>query len=65
GFAVIGTVLSIYNFVDSLTPSEKELKQEQRIQKIESELRKLNTSISNRKKIDSLHNTNVLINNNQ
>jgi hypothetical protein len=50
GFAVIGTGLSIYNFINSLTLSKDATQQEYRITKMESELSKLNTLISDQKK---------------
>ena len=53
GFAIIGTGLSIYNFIGSLTPSTDATPQEDRITKTELELSKLRTLISNHK-IDSL-----------
>ena len=50
GFAIIGTGLSVYNFIDSLSTSKNVIKQEERIRKTELELSKLRTLISNQKK---------------
>ncbi len=55
GFAIIGTGLSVYNFINSLTLSKDATQQEVRITKKESELSKLHTLISTQKK-DSLLN---------
>ena len=55
GFAIIGTVLSIYNFIDSLATSKNIIKQEQRSEEMELELSKLRTLILTQKK-DSLLN---------
>lgn len=48
-FAVIGSILSIYNFINIISPSQSELKQDEKILKIESELSKLQILISNQK----------------
>ena len=56
-FALIGFGLSIYNFTDNLLPSEKIKKQEERIEQMESELKKLQISISIQKSLDSLRNS--------
>lgn len=58
--AIIGFGFSIFNFINSLSPSENTIKQEERIVKMESELKKLQISISNQKNLDSLHNSRVL-----
>lgn len=50
GFAIIGTGLSVYNFINSLTLSKDATQQEVRITKTESELSKLQTLISTQKK---------------
>lgn len=55
GFAIIGTGLSVYNFINSLTLSKDATQQEVRITKTELELSKLHTLISTQKK-DSLLN---------
>ncbi|MCG8237405.1 hypothetical protein J2Q21_12530 [Tenacibaculum finnmarkense genomovar ulcerans] len=56
-FAIIGSGLGIYNFTNSLTPSEEIKQQEQRIEQMELELEKLQTSILNQKKSSSLRMT--------
>jgi hypothetical protein len=53
GFAIIGTGLSVYNFINSLTLSKDVIQQEVRITKTELESSKLRILISNQKK-DSL-----------
>jgi len=53
-FAFIGFGLSLYNFINNLSPSEKTKQQEQRIEKMESELNKLQTYILEQKNLDSL-----------
>ncbi len=58
GFAIIGTGLSVYNFIDSLSTSKNIIKQEERIRKTELELSKLRTSISTQKKDTLLIHTN-------
>jgi hypothetical protein len=60
GFALIGLGLSVYNFTDNLSPSKNIKQQEDRIEKMELELTKLQTSISDKKNLHSLHNTKVL-----
>ena len=60
GFAFIGSGFSFYNFINNLSPSESVIKQEERIEKMESELGKLHTSILNQKTKDSLNNSKVL-----
>jgi len=62
GFAVIGSGLSLYNFINNLSPSKNVKQQEERIEKMESELEKLKISISNQKIKDSLNNSKVLKN---
>ncbi|HCE55610.1 MAG TPA: hypothetical protein DER05_11710 [Lutibacter sp.] len=60
--AIIGSILSINNFISSLKASKNTDKLEQRIEKMESELEKSQTSISNQKNFDSSHTTKVLTN---
>ncbi|TXK76588.1 hypothetical protein FT986_06210 [Mesonia sp. K4-1] len=59
-FAIIGSGFGVYNFINSLTPSKNTEKLELRIEKMESELKKLQTSISDKKNLDSLQSTKVL-----
>ena len=58
GFAIIGSGLSVYNFINNLLPSKNEVKQEEQIIKMELELSKLRILILNQKKVDSLRNSN-------
>jgi len=55
GFAILGSGLSLYNFIDNLSPSENTKKQEERIKKLETELRELKTSNSKLNTSDSLN----------
>ena len=57
GIAVIGSGLSFFNFKENLKPSKNIKQQEERIDKLESELETLRTSILNQKSLDSLHNS--------
>ena len=57
GFAMIGSGLSVYNFINSLMPS-KVIEQEEKIIRMESELSKLRTLFLYQKKVNSLPNTN-------
>ena len=57
GFAIIGSGLSVYNFINNLLPSKNEVKQEVQIVKMELELSKLRILILNQKKVDSLRNS--------
>lgn len=59
GFALIGSGLSVYNFINSLSPSKNVKKQELRIEQMELELEKLHTSIADQKSLDSLYSTKV------
>lgn len=56
GIAIIGFGLSVYNFKSNLIPSKNIKLQEERIDKMESELKTLRISILNQKNLDSLHN---------
>ena len=56
-FAFIGFGLSVYNFTENLKPSKNTKLKEERIDKMESELETLRTSILNQKNLDSLHNS--------
>ncbi|MAU16649.1 MAG: hypothetical protein CMH46_14060 [Muricauda sp.] len=58
--ALLGFGLSLYNFIDSLSPSKKVEKQEQRIEQLESDLSKLRILISRQKSRGSLIN-NILV----
>lgn len=58
GFAIIGSGLSVYNFINNLLPSKNEVKQEQKIEKMESELSKLRILVLNQKRVDSLRSSN-------
>lgn len=60
GFAFIGSGFSFYNFINNLSPSESVIKQEERIEKMELELEKLQISTLNQKTKDSLSNSKVL-----
>jgi hypothetical protein len=57
GFAFIGFGLSLYNFIGNLSPSKNIKQQVEQIEKMESELEKLDNSISDQKNLDSLQNT--------
>jgi len=58
-FAFIGFGLSVFNFITSLNNSKKEDIQKQNIEQMEEELEKLNISISNHERVDSLRNSKV------
>ncbi|CAM3828310.1 hypothetical protein FLGE108171_15925 [Flavobacterium gelidilacus] len=58
GIAIIGSSLSVYNFINNLMPSKNEVKQEMQIEKMESELSKMHTLFLDQKKVDSLRNSN-------
>ena len=58
GFAIIGSGLSVYNFINNLLPSKNEVKQEQKIEEMELELSKLRILVLNQKRVDSLSNSN-------
>jgi len=57
GIAIIGFGLGVFNFIGNLKPSKNIKQQEERIDKMESELESLQTSILNQKSLDSLHNS--------
>jgi hypothetical protein len=54
GFAIIGSGLSVYNFINNLLPSKNEEQQAQKIEQMESELSKLHILILTQKKDSSL-----------
>ncbi|MCD8426009.1 hypothetical protein LNJ40_11995 [Tenacibaculum dicentrarchi] len=56
GFSFIGFGFSVYNFISNLSSVKKSEQLEEKIVKMESELKKLQTSISNQKTIYSLNN---------
>ena len=58
GFAIIGSGLSVYNFINSLMPSKDVKEQEEKITRMESELSKMRTLVLDQKKVDSLRNSN-------
>lgn len=57
GFAFIGFGLSVYNFTNDLSPSKSIKQQEEQIEKIESELKKIQSSILVQRYLDSLRTT--------
>ncbi|MCI2230541.1 hypothetical protein MC378_15300 [Polaribacter sp. MSW13] len=59
-FAFIGFGFSVYNFINNLSSVRKSEQQEVRIEKMESELEKLQISTSNQKTADSLNISKVL-----
>lgn len=59
-FALIGFGLSVYNFIYNLSPSEKTIQQEEKIEQMELELEKVQTSILIQKNLDSLRMTKEL-----
>ena len=59
--AIIGSGLAIYNFINSLIPSENVERLEQKIEKTQSELDKLKISMSTEKHMDSVESESVLI----
>ncbi|MBE9577573.1 hypothetical protein [Flavobacterium proteolyticum] len=61
GIAIIGSGLSVYNFINNLFPSRNEEKQEEQIIRMESELSKLRTLVLDQRKVDSLRNSNSYI----
>jgi hypothetical protein len=63
GFAIIASLLSVYNFTNSLSPSKNVKQQEKRIEEMESELEKLKFPVLNRTTLDSLQISKVLIEN--
>ena len=57
---IISSVINIYDFGKNLVNQETKVQYEQRLEKLESKLEKLSTSILNLKNIDSLNNPKVL-----
>jgi len=54
-FAIIGTGLGVYNFINSFSPSKDSEIVEKRVEKMEVELKKLHSTISIQKTKDSLN----------
>ncbi|RXP45999.1 hypothetical protein EC396_14740 [Lutibacter sp. HS1-25] len=59
-FAFIGFGFSVYNFINNSSYAKSAEQREEKIVKMESELEKLQISILNQKKADSLNNSKVL-----
>ena len=59
-FAFVGFGFSVFNFISTQKTQENTKLQEQRIEKMESELTKLHISISSQKDLDSSHNHKLL-----